>query len=80
MNENANPVSSESQCRRILKHLLAGRTVTPLEALKKFKSLRLAARISDLKDKGHNIDKTMVDTPSGKRVAQYFYVKDDDKK
>ena len=39
----------EAQCSSILKHLRSGKTITPLEALKKFGSFRLSARIYDLR-------------------------------
>lgn len=73
---NDRPLTAESQCARILEHLLAGNTLTGLEALNKFGTICLPRRIKDLKADGHQIDKNMVEVtaPDGtkKRVAAYF--------
>lgn len=64
----------ESQNQSIRKHLLSGKTITPLTALHKFGTLRLAARIYDchsLMPKGKRIEKQMVKV-NGARVAKYF--------
>ena len=61
---------TNSQNKLILKHLQDGLTITPIEALKMFDSLRLAARISDLKTAGHNIITEMISS-NGKRFARY---------
>jgi len=47
-NENLNPVTSASQTKRILAYLQAGGKITPLDALYKFGSMRLGARIADI--------------------------------
>jgi hypothetical protein len=39
----------------ILQHLEQGRTITAIEALVLFGCFRLAARIKELRDAGHNI-------------------------
>lgn len=52
-----------------------GSTITSGEALAFYQCSRLAARICDLKKKGHNIQKRMVQTPSGKFIAQYRLIK-----
>ena len=44
--------------------------ITALEALRECGSLRLAARIADLRFMGHDIESRMV-TINGKRVARY---------
>lgn len=49
-----------SQNKRILQYLLKGRSLTPLQALKKFGCLRLAARINDLRDLGYKIESEIV--------------------
>jgi hypothetical protein len=65
-------MTTESQNKRILEHLSLGRTLTSLEALLLFGSLRLASRINDLKNKGHNVKSEMVETEySKKKVARY---------
>lgn len=45
--------------------------ITSLDALKACGTMRLAARISDLKAMGHEIESVMVTLPNGKRVARY---------
>lgn len=69
--EYINEESNESQCTRILDFMQQGNRITSLEALNRFKCMRLASRISDLRKRGHNIIREMIVTPSGKRVAQY---------
>mgnify|MGYP006285592291 FL=1 len=44
-----------TQTQNILNYLKSGKRLTPLEALKKFGCLRLAARIADLRGQGHTI-------------------------
>tara|TARA_R110002110_G_scaffold87307_18_gene227709 strand:+ start:1037 stop:1261 length:225 start_codon:yes stop_codon:yes gene_type:complete len=61
-----------SQANDILNYLKQGNTITPLEALKKFHCLRLAARINDLKEKGHMITKDNIkNTNNSKYHARY---------
>ena len=60
-----------TQEEAILDYLRRGNTLTPLEALKLFNCLRLGARIWDLRQKGHAIEMKVVETPSGKHVAEY---------
>ena len=55
----------------ILNWLKNGKTITPMEALERFGCFRLAARIHNLRESGHNIVATEYETPSGKRVARY---------
>jgi hypothetical protein len=59
-----------SQTTDILRHLTKGRTLTPLEALSKFKCFRLAARVEELRKRGHPIDSEIVRV-RGARVARY---------
>jgi hypothetical protein len=62
-----------SQNTIILNHLINRGPLTPIEALKKYGCMRLAARINQLRDKGHNIKTTIVS--SGKKhFALYSYV------
>jgi hypothetical protein len=60
----------KSQADRILDHLIKGRTLTALQALDKFQTLRLAARIKDLREDGFAI-KTNIQIRNGKRIAVY---------
>ena len=43
--------SNASQCSMILAYLEKGNTITSLEALNKFRCMRLASRIHDLREK-----------------------------
>lgn len=64
--------STATQCDMIAKWLNEGKTITSLEALNKFRCMRLASRISDLRHKrGMNILVERIKTASGKHVAQY---------
>ncbi len=46
----------EAQNKRILKHLKKGLSITPLSALRLFGCMRLAARIYELRQAGHDIE------------------------
>lgn len=61
-----------TQTNEIKTYLKMGYRITAIDALQKFGCFRLAARIKDLKDEGMEIDKVMVETVSGARVAQYY--------
>lgn len=64
-----------SQSSDILAHLRTGRPITPTIALTLYNCMRLAARIDDLRLRGHNIKTTM--RSSGKsRWAEYRLVPD----
>lgn len=71
MNINPNVQESASQSQRILAALQNGDTITPLDALRRFGSFRLGARIHELMAKGYPIVKEWVKTPNGKRVMSY---------
>lgn len=62
----------DSQRLKILAYLKRGHVLTPIEALHKFGSLRLAARICELRESGHNIGTEVIRVRNGKRVACYF--------
>jgi hypothetical protein len=67
----------KSQEDRIFEWLKKGKTLTPLQALQKFCCFRLSSRIYDLKKDSlirHFIEKEMITTKSGKRVARYRMV------
>ena len=70
-NINENTGASKSQTDLILEWMLAGHTITPLEALEKFKCFRLGARIADIKARGYLVYSEFVTTPSEKKVKQY---------
>jgi len=60
----------KSQADRILAYLMRGRTLTALQALEKFQTFRLAARIKDLREEGLAIE-TNIQIRNGKRIAVY---------
>lgn len=64
--------SKPTQAGRILAHLRAGHRLTALEALERFQCFRLAARVHELRREGWQIAERTVETPSGKRVAEYW--------
>jgi len=66
------PFNRESQTNTILAALLAGRKLTPLDALKELGCFRLGARIWDIRKMGYDIKREMVELPNGKRIASYF--------
>ena len=49
-----------SQNSQILSHLKRGRAITPREALILYGVMRLAARVNDLRAKGHQITTTPI--------------------
>lgn len=63
-----------SQENRILMALKAGEKITPIDALEKFGCFRLSGRIKGLRNQGYDIITTMIETPTGKHVAQYWMV------
>ena len=60
---------TETQCTAILAMLKRG-PITPLDAIRDAKCMRLAARIADLKAEGHTITMEMVQHGE-KRFAKY---------
>lgn len=68
-------MDTKSQNSQILAWLKRGKTITPLEALHRFGSLRLGARIFDLR-KTNNISMTLIEVDGGKHVARYQFVKE----
>lgn len=72
VNINDNKKESVSQNKRILAFLLEGHSITPLAALIMFDTLRLSARISDLRGEGWDIKTERVkDKKSNKWYASY---------
>lgn len=61
-----------SQAADVLAALKRGETLTPLEALRKIGTLRLGARIWDLRRDGHQIEtERFHDKRTGKTYARY---------
>ena len=58
----------------ILAHLRSGQPITSLEALRDYGCIRLAARIFEIREAGHNIVSQMVQVDNGKCVAEYRLV------
>ncbi|EFQ24087.1 hypothetical protein Apau_1668 [Aminomonas paucivorans DSM 12260] len=71
MNLNPNASQAQTQAEAILRRLLTGEHITPLEALDGVGSFRLSARIYDLKRRGWPIRSRLVDVGDGRRVAEY---------
>ena len=59
-----------SQNSRILRHLMMGKTLNPLQALNLFGCFRLASRICDIKKEGFDIVPKTV-TKGGKHFTSY---------
>jgi hypothetical protein len=59
--------------KEILKYLESGNSITPLEALKLFRCMRLGARINEYRKEGYDI-KTKIIESEGKRYARYTLV------
>ena len=65
-----------SQKANVRAWLLDGRSITPLEALNKFGSLRLSAIIFRLREEGLPIEMERLQVSPKKRVARYFIKKE----
>ena len=63
----------ESQNIKLLNHLRNHKRIQPMTALRHLGIYRLAARIKDLRDSGHEI---ITDRVGEKRIAQYTLVKE----
>ena len=61
-----------SQREMIRQDLLAGKTITPMDALERYGSYRLAARIAELREEGMEI--TTYQDPNNNMYAQYALV------
>jgi hypothetical protein len=64
-----------TQNEQIIKWLMApGRSITPMQALRKFNCWSLSSRASDIKRKGYPIKSELVkDKKTGKTYAKYFF-------
>lgn len=60
-----------SQCDAIMARFRQGHRLTAARAAKELGCWRLAARVKDLRDMGHNIVTTMIEGRDGVRYAQY---------
>ena len=64
----------ESQNAAILNHLKKVGPITPMEALDRYGCFRLAARIYELRQKGHDISMLKIQVGTNKYVARYTLV------
>lgn len=60
-----------TQAQAILAALESGRVLTPLDALREFGCMRLGARIYDLEQQGHKINRRLVRRGEA-MVAEYW--------
>ena len=61
-----------SQSTQLISHMKEHGSITGLQALKLYGCMRLAARVYDLRMKGHRIETQRWRTRSGKYVARYW--------
>jgi hypothetical protein len=60
-----------TQNEQIAEYLKQGNRITALEALSRFRCLRLASRVSELKEKGYNIQSETIHD-NGKHYSEYY--------
>ena len=60
--------------QRILQHLQAGNSLTPLEAMCEYGTIRLGAYIHELRKEGHSIRTDIKRSFNNKTYAQYKLV------
>ena len=71
---NFGKVKTMTQKQNILKHLEAGKSLTPLKALGLFGCFRLSARILELRQQGLKIETIVKTDWHGRTYAQYKLV------
>ena len=64
-----------SQRDELLKALQRGECLTTLDALQRYGVMALSQRMTELQRAGYPVKSEMIDLPSGKRVAQYSWLK-----
>lgn len=64
--------TTDSQKKRILRYLLNGNSLTPLDALNLFGCFRLGARIWELRNEGYPVKMRLIEQ-NGKRFAEYYF-------
>lgn len=65
-------MKTTTQNQQVLKYLLTGNRITPLQALDYFGCFRLGARIYDLKKLGYDIKSQNKKVGKDKYVAEYY--------
>lgn len=71
-------VKKQSQSDKILDSLLNGEEITAMDALYQFGCMRLAARISDIRKCGYEVNTKSRILATGKRIAVYSLRKEDE--
>lgn len=61
-----------TQCERIIKYMRDFGSINPLQAMADLGVMRLAARVSDLRDQGHEIDRRIVSGKNRYGEPVYF--------
>ena len=64
--------TSLSQKDQIKAHLLSGKSITPLHALRLFDCMALSQRVTELRREGMKIETVMKPVGEKKHVAEYF--------
>lgn len=78
MNREVRKSVTESQNEKVREHLVSGKSITPLEALRLYGCFRLGARIWDLKRKyGLPIVTERVVNEQGNHYAKYSLIQTD---
>lgn len=70
--ENWNAERTVTQKSQVREWLLTGQHLTPLEALRRFGSLRLSAIIFELREEGMQIETDKLQVSPKTRVADYY--------
>ena len=61
-----------NQNQQILKHIQEHGSINPLMALERYGCMRLAARISELREKGHKIETRIMKSHNNTAYAEYY--------
>ena len=72
MNITQNTEDDKTQCELILEHFKKYGSITPWDAVERYRCLRLGARIYDLRQRGYRIATYPEKAKSGKTYARYF--------
>lgn len=67
--------TTDSQKKRILRYLLNGYSLTPIDALNLFGCFRLGARIWELRNEGYPVKMRLIEH-NGKRFAEDYDIQD----
>jgi len=69
---------SISQKQRIKQHLQKGKTITQMQALRKWRCFRLSARINEIRNDGIDVRTTMVDNSHNSGAHAKYKIVDDE--